>query len=169
MASAILVDGGFYRRRASKSLGYATAKDRANELISYCWRHLKWHDEPERELYRIYYYDCEPLSIQVYHPYLKENIDLTKTDTYQWARDFYDELKSKRKVALRMGELSPVSAKYVLKDSVQKHLFNGKIELADLTEKDFIDFIFDPLFAKIKPSLMEHIDGLRTCDPRFNS
>ena len=39
--TAILVDGGFYRKQARKLFGEKPPKDRADELISYCRRHLK--------------------------------------------------------------------------------------------------------------------------------
>ena len=43
MKTAILVDGGFYRRRAQIVLGDIPAKDRAIELANYCKRHLNSH------------------------------------------------------------------------------------------------------------------------------
>ena len=216
MRCAILVDGAFYRRRASKALGDKSPKDRADELIDYCWRHLKWHGQTAAELYRIYYYDCPPITKQVYHPYLQKTVDLAKTGLYKWSTDFYDELKKKRKVALRMGEISEVTARFEIKPDIVNKLLRRELSIDDLAESDFIyrgeqkgvdmkigldiaslaykkqveqivlisgdsdfvsaaklarregiDFILDPLFAKIKPNLFEHIDGLRTCDARF--
>lgn len=38
--TAILVDGGFYRRRAQALFGNKTAEERVSEMISYCSRHL---------------------------------------------------------------------------------------------------------------------------------
>lgn len=43
MKTAILVDGGFYRRMAQKAKGYVSAEERAEELENYCHRHLKNH------------------------------------------------------------------------------------------------------------------------------
>ena len=40
IVTAILVDGGFYRRRAYARLGDKSPKERADELESYCKRHL---------------------------------------------------------------------------------------------------------------------------------
>ena len=40
MKTAILIDGGFYRRRAQIKIGEKNAAERANELDSYCRRHL---------------------------------------------------------------------------------------------------------------------------------
>lgn len=53
MKTAILVDGGFYRRKAQKAYGDKSAKDRAIELSNYCKRHLTTHGE-NNELYRIF-------------------------------------------------------------------------------------------------------------------
>ena len=36
-----MVDGGFYRKQAKILFGEKTPKERAEELISYCRRHLK--------------------------------------------------------------------------------------------------------------------------------
>lgn len=41
------------------------------------------------------------------------------------------------------------------------------VSAAKLARREGIDFVLDPLFAPIKPNLMEHIDGLRSCDNRF--
>ena len=216
MNTAILVDGAFYRRRAYIALGDITPEERAAELVSYCRRHLSWEKDKPAELYRIFYYDCPPLNKQIYHPLLQKNINLSKTDTYKWANEFYETLKTKRKVALRMGEVSAVTATYTLKKNVLLQLMRNVKSIDELTEDDFIfhaeqkgvdikigidiaslaykkqvnqivlisgdsdfvpaaklarregiDFILDPLYSNIKPSLFEHIDGLRTCDKAF--
>ncbi|PTF29303.1 nuclease, partial [Staphylococcus chromogenes] len=41
MKIAVLVDGGYYRKRSQNVFGKVTAKERANELYKYCNRHLK--------------------------------------------------------------------------------------------------------------------------------
>ena len=51
--TAILVDGGFYRRRAQAVFGDQTAEQRAAELANYCMRHLNFHGESSN-LYRIF-------------------------------------------------------------------------------------------------------------------
>ena len=65
MKTAILVDGGFYRRRAQAKLGEKSAQDRADELYNYCRRHLKEKNRTH-ELYRIFYYDCPPMTKKLY-------------------------------------------------------------------------------------------------------
>jgi len=215
MKTAILVDGGFYRRRAQAILGDQTPDLRAIELANYCRRHTKSHGE-SNDLYRIFYYDCPPSSKKIFHPFLQCQIDLAKSDLYKWTVDFYDELKKKRKFALRMGKLAEEQAHYTIREESIKKICRGVLKFEDLTENDFIlnidqkgvdmrigldissmaykkqvdqivlisgdsdfvpaakharregiDFILDPLGARIKPDLFEHIDGLRTCDSRF--
>lgn len=48
MKTAILVDGGFYRRRAQSRLGEKSAEERADELKKYCYRHRWYYPDPER-------------------------------------------------------------------------------------------------------------------------
>ena len=140
--TAILVDGAFYRRRAAFLRGAKTPEERAKELYAYCMAHIRdegahadYHEE--RELYRIFYYDCPPLKKTVYHPALKRNIDFGKSDTYSWANAFFEELKKKRKVALRMGALSDANAHFSLKPDATKAICQGKRNVSDLTENDF--------------------------------
>lgn len=140
--TAILIDGAFYRRRAFYLVGDKSPADRANELYAYCMSHIEdrgadaAHHE-DRELYRIFYYDCDPLNISVYHPFLKKGIDFKKSDTHKWATAFFEELKKKRKVALRKGRLSEAGSCYNLKPEAVKSLCAGKISVDDLSENDF--------------------------------
>lgn len=212
MKTAILVDGGFYRKRASHLWGKKTPEKRASELIAYCNAHLKHEQQfDDRGLYRIFYYDCPPLGKTVYHPLLKQGVDFRHSETYEWSNRFFDELKKQRKLALRLGELSDAFANYVISPSALKDICSGKKSISDLCERDFsisfqqkgvdmrigldiaslaykkqvdqiiliagdsdfvpaaklarregIDFILDPMWAEIKDSLFEHIDGLRS-------
>lgn len=136
MKTAILVDGGFYRRRVQKIFGDKNATDRADELETYCKRHLNTHGQ-NSELYRIFYYDCPPSCKRIYHPYLKKQNDLGKSDLFIWTNDFLDALKKKRKFALRLGKLAEEQAHYTIRPEVVKKLCNGTIAFTDITEKDF--------------------------------
>ncbi|MCH5267666.1 MAG: NYN domain-containing protein [Lachnospiraceae bacterium] len=217
MNTAILVDGGFYRKRAQKLFGELTPEERANELNTYCWRHLS-EKNIKHDLYRIFYYDCEPMKKKLFHPFTKQQIDFSQTELYIWMNTFLNELKKKRKFALRMGTLSEEQANYTIRANVVKKLCNGTRKFQDLTESDFqlnldqkgvdmkigidiasmafkrqvdklvlisgdsdfvpaaklarregIDFVLDPMGAKIKEELFEHIDGLRSCDNRIHN
>ncbi len=136
--TAILVDGGFYRKRALKLWGRKSARDRADELNRYAFRHIDKKDgDQARELYRIFYYDCPPVQSVVYHPLLKKNVEFGKLETYQWTLAFFDALKEKRKVALRLGRLSDVRPHFELHADKVKKLCAGSISVSDLEERDF--------------------------------
>lgn len=139
MKVAILVDGGFYRKRAYKVKGDVTPRERADELYNYCIRHLRerfYGEDHYSELYRIFYYDCEPINKQVYNPLTKRSIDFSKSDTKIWTDDFFKELAVKRKVALRFGELSESNIHYNLKPDTTKKLLRGAKRIDDLTDSD---------------------------------
>lgn len=134
--TAILVDGGFYRRIAYSIFGDKSAEERAAELDNYCWQHIYDNNE-DRVLYRIFYYDCMPSSKMVYHPMLKQTVNLAKSPIYTWMNTFASELKAKRKFALRFGTLSEDRLAYNLKNSALKKIYNGSLKFDDLTESDF--------------------------------
>lgn len=140
--TAILIDGAFYRKRSFYLYGEKCPAARANELYAYCMTHIRDEKhEPEyresRELYRIFYYDCPPLKKVVYHPLLRKGIDFGQSDTYGWATCFFDELKKKRKVALRMGCISDSGSYFALSPEATKALCLGKKSIEDLSERDF--------------------------------
>lgn len=138
MATAILVDGGFYRKRAKYLWGELDAKSRVDELQAYCLEHIKiarrLHETDG--LYRIFYYDCPCAEGSVYHPFLDKNISLKATPVYQWTKVFFEEIKRKRKFALRLGWLSNAT-EYTMKTDVLKDLLKGKITFDDLRQEDF--------------------------------
>lgn len=138
--TAILVDGGFYRDMAGRLAGPKSPKDRADELERYCLDHL--HDRFEnRSLYRIFYYDCPPFEkgSNVYHPLTKKSVNLGDSDRGKWMKEFLDELKHRRKFALRLGKLGTTGTGigYNIRPEVTKDLLNGKRTLESLTEADF--------------------------------
>ena len=134
--TAILVDGGFYQKRAAALWGHKTPAERADELNDYCYRHLRDRYE-NRYLYRVFYYDCPPIEKIAYHPLLKRNINLGKTQEYKWTNEFLKELKHHRKFALRLGRISDTQVYYNLKYEATKKLLNESISIDDLTENDF--------------------------------
>lgn len=137
MKTAILVDGGFYRRRAQSVLGDVTPEERSIELANYCKRHLNSHGEHNNILYRIFYYDCPPASKKLFHPFLQKQVDLSQTDLYVWMHEFLTELKKKRKFAIRLGKLAEEQAHYTIHPDVVKKLCRGSISFSDLRESDF--------------------------------
>lgn len=137
--TAILVDGGFYRKRAAHLWGKKTPDKRAAELYAYCQSHMsreQKHDS-DRSLYRIFYYDCPPLDKTVYHPLKQQGVDFRHSETFNWTLNFFEQLKQQRKVALRLGKLSDARAGFNINHEKLKALCAGKIEISNLTEKDF--------------------------------
>ena len=148
MKTAILVDGGFYRKMAKKHFGEKSPAERAQELFSYCKRHLKQVDHYTKDesgnkqyhysdLYRIFYYDCPPVEKNVFHPLTQKTICFKKHPTYVWMNDFLKELKTKRKFALRLGFLAADAAIYTLNADATKKIFNRSLKIEDVQEEDF--------------------------------
>lgn len=121
--TAIMVDSAFYQKRANFLFGPKTGQERADELYEYCKRHLKDRSTgaEDKYLYRIFAYDCHPSEKTIMHPLTQRSVWLKRTDLYTWTNAFHTALVSKRKVALRMGELLESTAGYVLNaDAVKK-------------------------------------------------
>lgn len=134
--TAILVDGGFYRKRARSLWGEYSPEKTADALFRYCRRHLK-ERSCDHELYRIFYYDCPPAERQLYHPLLKRAIDFKRQPIYSWMTQLLEELKKHRKVALRLGEIDEANSVITIRYDSLKRLCSGAIAIEDLTEADF--------------------------------
>lgn len=131
---AILIDGGFFLKRYSKLYPNAethTAVDIAKNI----WKAAMCHVSKDYDLYRIYYYDCIPLNKRVHNPISKRAIDFARTDVYKLRLQVFEELKKKRKVALRLGRIKD-SGHWQIFPSKVKALLKGEITLADITEND---------------------------------
>jgi len=139
MATAVLVDGDFFLRRYRYLKGRATPQQVASALHWMCRRHLR---EPKdkgkgrRKLYRIFFYDCEPLSKKAHNPVTGKAIDFAKTPTAVWRLEFHRELRKLRKLALRLGYLNERSGKWLLDPEKLKDLLAERIGVDDLTESD---------------------------------
>lgn len=134
--TAILVDGGYYRKRAIALWGDKDGKRRADELFSYCLLHISEPDEP-RDLYRIFYYDCPPMSRAITHPLTGKKVDFSTGPLIEWFKNLKTTLAKKRKVALRMGELAENQAYYALDVKVLTEILSGQKTKADLSKDDF--------------------------------
>lgn len=60
----------------------------------------------EPNLYRIFFYDCQPLTKRVHTPVQKRSLNLATTPTAQARLAIHNRLLSARKVALRLGRLN---------------------------------------------------------------
>lgn len=137
ITTAILVDGGFYRKRARYLYGDKSPSERADELNEYCYKHLRDKYE-NRYLYRIFYYDCPPAEKNIYNPLTNKSENLKKSSEYIWMTDFLNEIKHHRKFALRLGRLSDTQLNYHLNTETTKKLLQGKLEVEDISQQDLV-------------------------------
>lgn len=104
-----------------------------------CLEHLNQTTDGRRirrDLYRIFFYDCPPLSKKVHNPVTNRAIDLGKTPSAIWRNAFHDELRRLRKVALRLGYVNEDMAHWTIRPDKVKELFNAKTTVAQLTDQD---------------------------------
>lgn len=134
ITTAIMVDGGFYRRRARSLFGDKPPEARADELMAYCRRHIR---KSASHLYRIFYYDCPPSEKVLFHPLTQSQVNLAKSPEHTWMSTFLAKIVTKRKVALRRGEELETQHGYTLRSKPLKRLCRGEITISDLTEQDF--------------------------------
>jgi uncharacterized LabA/DUF88 family protein len=217
MATAILVDGGFFLRRFGHVYPAVDGGDAhavAQTLHRMCVGHLMGRaGTPRRDLYRIFFYDCPPIRKKAHKPVSGQPIDFAGTGTAAFRTRLHDEVRCLRKAALRLGHLSE-DARWTLRPERLKALLKRAITVDDLADDDFvydarqkgvdmrvgvdiaslafkrqvdqivlvagdadfvpaaklarregIDFVLDPMWHPIHPSLNEHIDGLRSTCP----
>ena len=134
--TAILVDGGFYRKRAYYFWGDKSPKNRADELEEYIKKHIDRERKDRCFLYRVFYYDCPPSDKIIYNPLTQKQDKLGETQLYKWSSEFYAELKHRRKFALRMGRLAEEQACYNIRPDVARKLLRGDLTVGDLTQSD---------------------------------
>lgn len=151
--TAILVDGAFFlkRYRSINKIRKPDPDKTANDLWEMCIKHLTQAKGETFELYRIFYYDCLPYSKKQHNPLTGKAIDFAKTEQHDFQIEFFEELKKKRKVALRLGVLED-KRRWIIKPAKTKDLLSKKISVDDLTEDD-VQFDFAQKRVDIKIGL----------------
>ncbi len=134
--TAILVDGAFFLKRykSIKKISKLEPQKTADDLFKMCLSHLEQKNE-KYELYRIFYYDCLPYNKKQQNPLTKKTVDFSKTEIFRFKIMFLEELKKKRKVALRLGILDD-NNRWIIKPAKVKELLKGEIKVEDLQEND---------------------------------
>lgn len=92
-------------------------------------------DSVRRDLHRIFFYDCPPLSKKLHHPLSGRAIDLAKSPEATFGRDLHDAVVRLRKVALRRGRMSEIG-QWALRPEPLRKLLRGDININDLNESD---------------------------------
>jgi len=100
------------------------------DLYSMCLKHAE-----NDYIYRILFYDCPPFAGRGNHPISKKHIDYSKTPEYGFRMKLLEELKKRRKTALRLGEIHS-DWEWKLRHESLKDLIKGTRTIADLTEDD---------------------------------
>ena len=143
---AVLVDGGFFLRRLRHQFPGIDHDDPvvvARLIHAHAIRHRNQktgrdergsHIYESFELYRIFYYDCPPFAKKMHHPVSKRAVDFAKSSQAVFRNSLHDELRKKRKVALRLGHLLDTTS-WRLKPAPMTRLAGG--EKFDLTDDDF--------------------------------
>lgn len=154
MATALVIDGAFFLRRFKWSFPALDGSGPVKVAEAVRWMGF-WHlalrltplvmDEAvvkqgfqpaeSPELYRIFFYDCPPLTKRMHRPISKKAIDLSKTPEARFRLAVHTELQKIRKVALRLGRLNEAS-EWRLKPAAYKHLINEDLAFQP-TDEDF--------------------------------
>jgi uncharacterized LabA/DUF88 family protein len=141
MSTAVFLDAGFFLKRFPKVYHTKDSRDPAivaRTLHEMALGHLSQRDgADQRNLYRIFVYDCVPLEKKAETPIAHSAIDFSQTDTAQFRRQFHTELKCLRKVALRLGRLQDTK-NWRLKVPVLRALLKGERTFDTLTDADFV-------------------------------
>ena len=146
---AVLVDGGFFLKRLRAlypSTDPADAKAVASIIHGHALRHREQKVGTDSrggsvmdtfDLYRIFFYDCPPLVKKMHQPVSKRSVDFAKSNIAIFRFALHEELKRKRKVALRLGHLLDTTD-WKLRPGVLKSILNGRKQFSDLTDDDFL-------------------------------
>ncbi|MBF0111054.1 MAG: NYN domain-containing protein [Magnetococcales bacterium] len=115
---AILIDGGFFLKRLPKvveSRFRETPEAVAETARILCKRHVQRligeadRSDPIRWLdhvYRLFYYDARPFDGVTHHPIANRRIEFAKTEQARFRESLFQELRRKRKFALRLGKVT---------------------------------------------------------------
>lgn len=128
MPTAIVIDGAYFLRRFASCFPDLDPTDAAKveegmaRLVEFhidvrvqtnpAWAMARESSlmgiEPyeTNELYRIFFYDCQPLTKKMHRPVSKRSIDLSKSEDAILRLSIHNRLRRSRKVALRLGTLN---------------------------------------------------------------
>ena len=132
---AVLVDGGFYRKRYREIYGGIPADPK--EFVKKLYGMVMSHAGNMDNLYRIFYYDCPPMDKKVHHPLTGRAIDFAREPQAVYMRQFLEELKRKRKMALRLGHLGG-TGDWCIRPRHTKDIVTGKLDPTQLKDTDLV-------------------------------
>jgi len=128
-----LVDGSFFLKRYNKLIPEASSHPPqrvAKNMYQFLMRHVG-----SEYLYRILFYDCVPFGKKLHNPITGRAVDFSKTVQAEFRRQFHQELRKLRKVALRLGQLQD-RGRWIINPDKGVLLLKKRIQVSDLTEND---------------------------------
>ena len=117
---AILVDGEWFRIVISENLGNSLKHGVTAEVL---YKNACLAVAKEEEIFRIFYYDCEPHAGKATNPVSKKTVDCTPAPKLSSRRRFFGELGQKPLIALRRGVVR--TRDWALTRSYQKRLLQS--------------------------------------------
>lgn len=134
---AVLVDLSFFLKRYNRVIRKRGSPPDPAETVAKCvWDTAIQHlDRKSDELYRILVYDCRPFEKKAHHPITGKAIDFAKSDQAKFRHALNNQLKQKRKLALRLGDLKD-GRRWQFHGHVVKGLLNGNLEVGKIGDDD---------------------------------
>lgn len=125
MPTAVVIDGAFFLRRFKSAFPNLVADEAedvafgvvfmaAHHITARLRAHPAWSNvdkagyapQETAELYRIFFYDCPPLTKRLHTPIDKRAVNLAQTPEAKLRLAIHNRLHKTRKVALRLGRLN---------------------------------------------------------------
>lgn len=125
-----VIDGWFMRKQIQR---YKTFYYSGPEIRKYCIRHLRADDY----LYRIFYYDTEPLDKKGHYPISKKTVDFGTTRVAMEQTKLLNSIKKTPNFALRLGETIWRNNQWILSQDKVGQLLKKEITIDQLTDDDF--------------------------------
>jgi uncharacterized LabA/DUF88 family protein len=122
--TAILIDGGWFSKGLGKILTLQNGWPSAAQVIKNATAALA----ADEELFRIFYYDCEPFEREVTNPVDGSKINYQSMPAYSARKSFFFDLGQTGFVALRRGELK--ARGWEFSGNYRKSLIHGAVHAA---------------------------------------
>ncbi|MEX2576689.1 MAG: NYN domain-containing protein, partial [Halofilum sp. (in: g-proteobacteria)] len=139
---AVLIDLAFFIHqyrgtgRASDAASLATALHQGALRTQGSSRPNGRNNETRHELFRVFCYDARPLAGRMENPVSGRAIDFADTEVARFRCALHDELKRKRKVALRLGSLAPSQPQWIFRPQATRDLLEGRRSVEAVEEDD---------------------------------
>lgn len=136
LRTAVLVDGGFFHKRYQRIFKDASAHS-PEQVADHLQKMVEHYLGTEYRLYRLYYYDCEPLQKKFHHPLTGKVVDFARLPSAKFRINFFEVLKKRKKVQLRLGKLKE-NKTWRIRSFCTADLLKGKRHIADLQESEVV-------------------------------